>query len=325
MPTNPNARSKYWCFTLNNPEDIWKDCVQAKEFLERRLPCPIKYCTWQIERGEQTNTPHVQGYIELSRHLRLIQISRALVRAHLELRRGTAQQAIDYCNKAETRIHGPFYFGEKPVVKITLKKEMELIKEKIKAGVDLQTIAEDHFVLWCRYKNAINDYHAKQQPQRSEKSRLVICYGPTGSGKSHYCFTKHSGAYWKQRGDWWDNYDYNETVIIDDFYGWFKYDFLLRLTDRYPMQVPIKGSHQIFVAKTIIMTSNQLPHKWYPNIKDPSAFFRRIDSFIYFPDKDQPYEEMSIQEAGRKFNFPTNSEEFRARLEQTAFVFPSEC
>ena len=73
-----------------------------------------------------------------------------------------------------------------------------------------------------------------------------------------------------------------ETVIIDDFYGWMPFDTLLRLTDRYPMLVDIKGGAVQFTAKRIIITSNEVPDNWYPNVSCLphrwNALLRRITS-----------------------------------------------
>ena len=53
-------------------------------------------------------TPHVQGYIEFNCQLRLNAAKRLISqRAHLEVRRGSQQQAIAYCEKQETRLEGP--------------------------------------------------------------------------------------------------------------------------------------------------------------------------------------------------------------------------
>lgn len=86
-------------FTLNNPGD------QPLEF----DPNIVKYAVWQLEEGNNTGTPHYQGYVELVRKRalsRLHQLIPCLARAHIESRRGTAKQARDYCMKEDTRVAG---------------------------------------------------------------------------------------------------------------------------------------------------------------------------------------------------------------------------
>jgi len=309
MPRINQTRSKYWVMTINNPDEYYKYREEVKSHLDLHFPGVVDYFIWQIERGEN-GTEHVQGYIEFSRVLRRNQVIHGFNRAHLELRRGSRDQARDYCRKEDTRVCGPFEIGTFHSESLSVKKEMNLIKEKIKNGIKdglpakdiLRDVMENHFTLWCRYRNSITEFQSSLMAQRNFKTKLILCIGPTGTGKSRYCHDNYPDAYWKQRGDWWDNYDYNETVIVDDFYGWFKYDFLLRLTDRYPMQVPTKGSHQIFVAKTIIITSNQHPNLWYKNIPNLDAFYRRIDLYIFCPSLDVK-NSMSITEARLMFQF----------------------
>jgi len=92
------------------------------------------------------------------------------------------------------------------------------------------------------------------------------------------CRDSHSGT-------WWDGYEGQHTVIIDEFYSWLRYDFFLRLTDRYPLQVETKGGSVQFVSRRIVFTSNTQPTEWYPNIQDRAAFNRRIGAVFAFPDQ----------------------------------------
>jgi hypothetical protein len=68
--------------------------------------------------------------------------------------------------------------------------------------------------------------------------------------------------------------------VIDDFYGWLPWSFLLQLCDRYAMRVPTKGGHLPFLSKVIIFTSNVHPSEWYDYISKPhmklDALLRRI-------------------------------------------------
>ena len=92
--------SRRWCFTLNNPER--DDLV---------FPDNVRYAVWQRESGEQ-GTEHLQGYFELAKPQRLSWCKNVIPRAHFEIARGTRDQARDYCRKSDTRVAGPFEFGE---------------------------------------------------------------------------------------------------------------------------------------------------------------------------------------------------------------------
>jgi len=68
---------------------------------------------------------------------------------------------------------------------------------------------------------------------------------------------------------------------MDDFSGWIPFTALLRLADRYPYRVEVKGGVRNFVSHAIIITSNKRPEAWYDNEKHVmQALFRRITLFV---------------------------------------------
>jgi len=96
----PAAVSKNYVFTINNP-------TAPVPFSEPDMHCLV----YQLERGE-LGTPHYQGYVEFKRRVSLTTAQRLLgAAAHLERRRGTRRQAIDYSMKEDTRVEGPWTFG----------------------------------------------------------------------------------------------------------------------------------------------------------------------------------------------------------------------
>lgn len=103
------SRSRNYMFTINFGEG-------AEEF---QLTPDIdgwddwcKFAVWQIEVGAE-GTPHIQGYLELRNGMSMDSLhkKKGLERAALFERRGTAIQAIAYCEKEETRVDGPWRFG----------------------------------------------------------------------------------------------------------------------------------------------------------------------------------------------------------------------
>ena len=91
------------------------------------------------------------------------------------------------------------------------------------------------------------------------------------------------------KGKWWDGYEGQDVVVIDEFYGWFEWDYLLRLTDRYPLILEgkaISGGFQ-FTSKIIIFTSNKHWNNWYPNIQDRSPLERRFECIWFKHTMDE--------------------------------------
>ena len=82
-------RSRGWCFTLNNYS------VEEEETI-RNAPCA--YMLFERERGDE-GTPHLQGYVHFKNEKSLKQLKALMPRAHVEARKGTIQQAIEYCQK----------------------------------------------------------------------------------------------------------------------------------------------------------------------------------------------------------------------------------
>ena len=71
----------------------------------------IKYFVFQREKGHETGTEHIQMYLEFSMSKKFDTIKSYFPKAHIEARNGTKSQARDYCMKEDTRISGPYEYG----------------------------------------------------------------------------------------------------------------------------------------------------------------------------------------------------------------------
>lgn len=86
--------AKNWCFTLNNYTENEIMLIE-KSFEDGHF----KYVVYGKEIGE-LGTLHLQGYVQCKKKLRMAQLKQMIgSRVHLEVARGTAQQASDYCKK----------------------------------------------------------------------------------------------------------------------------------------------------------------------------------------------------------------------------------
>ncbi len=104
-----STQARSWCITVNNPTEdffIWNEDEDGGI-------SDLRYAIYQRERGE-SGTEHIQGYLEFNKPKRLTWLKGVpgLASAHCEPRRGTREQAADYCRKEETRISGPIEFGD---------------------------------------------------------------------------------------------------------------------------------------------------------------------------------------------------------------------
>lgn len=171
-----------------------------------------------------------------------------------------------------------------------MKGKKKYVGEAILTGKRKLTdlVNEDASLLYDieHWNRAINTYHFLSQPKRNHPMEVHIWWGDSGTGKSRQARETYPDAFWKNKGQWWDGYKNEETVIIDEFYGWLDYDFILRLCDRYPLTVPIKGGHAQFNSKRIIFTSNQRWEDWWTRPHDLEPFRRRITEVKHFTKED---------------------------------------
>lgn len=103
-PTTRNAQSRNWVFTINNPDPpVWEFLTHLETISRRGV--------YQLERGE-AGTEHIQGYVEFNGNKTLNGLKRLLNRVHWETRRGTRDQAYQYCRKEDTRVQPPHEWGD---------------------------------------------------------------------------------------------------------------------------------------------------------------------------------------------------------------------
>lgn len=278
-------KTRKWVFTINNFETT-----------NINFPDRIQYAVWQQERAS-TGQLHLQGCFVVDRKSSAMSLSAArklLLEAcansrpaHLEPMRGTVEEAADYCSKAETRVSGPFVFGSKPPG-AGARTDLEEVKALLDLPNGLELVKDSHFGLWCRYERAFRTYVAESFKHSYDAPQVTVVYGPTNTGKTHYCqlATASSKTYWKYIGKWWDRYEQQQHVVIDEFYGWLQYSVLLRILDKYPFSVETKGSSAPWNGKHIFITSNARPDDWYQyNERNMlfSALKRRVTKWVYIP------------------------------------------
>lgn len=198
---------------------------------------------------------------------------------HLEKCRDL-KASIAYCKK-EPRLGGPWSAGEEPAGQ-GKRMDLEAVKRKLDEGGTMLDVAEDHFGAFCRYERGFRSYKRMKTKARNHAMEVHVYWGAAGTGKSRKAMEENPGAYWKQRGEWWDGYDGQEVVVLDDFYGWLKWSTLLRVCDRYPLMVETKGGQAQFIAKKIIITSNKPWSEWYENMPHSEALERRLTTITHF-------------------------------------------
>nr|QGR26085.1 replication-associated protein [Gull circovirus] len=272
MAARRDSGARRWCFTLNNytPEE---------EATARNLTLEADKYAFAIigkEVGE-SGTPHLQGFLHFKQKQRLTALKKLFPRAHFEKARGSDQQNADYCGKDGeilTMIGTPS--DNKP-------SDLAGAVAAVKRGSQMSEIAREFSEVFVKYGRGLRDLRLLIGcPPRDFKTEVIVLIGPPGCGKSKLANEMEGSKFYKMKGDWWDGYDNQDIVIIDDFYGWLPYCECLRLCDRYPHRVPVKGAYVEFTSKKIVFTSNRHVDGWWKGEIEKSAFYRRINVYKFY-------------------------------------------
>lgn len=286
-----NKKARSLCWTLNNWVQTDIEILQAV-----CLNDPPKYLIYGFEIAPTTGTRHLQGYIawnnprSVSKFISLFHTKGV----HIEKTRGTPVQASDYCKYADyptNSIVNEFYqFGELPVQGDRVDWAIALNSLTDNEVVDVIDV-QPHLLPNIR---ALERYKTLKMKPIHRDVKVIVLYGDAGTGKTRYAYDKFSDIYSKPRGDWWDGYSGQKTVLLDDYYGYLPYCELLRVLDRYPYQVPVKGSYVYAQWDTVVITSNKPPNLWYSQGLTP-ALKRRLNEIYYvsFIDGETHYDLIS--------------------------------
>lgn len=298
------ARTRGWVFTLNNPTAEEISLIKAME---------CKHLVYGEEFGE-SGTPHLQGYVELKEKISAKRLNELMGnRCHFEHRRGTPEEARNYCLKGdqsheewkELGTNGPAY-GLNAVTfekgeLLCPGKRTDIINVRIAALT--QTMGEivsnpDYNYQDILIAKEVKKYCTKGRDWTTE---VVWIYGngSSGEGKSRYalelCKSKgYPDPHTKTAGGlWWDGYDGHEAVILDDFRdNWWPLSYNNNMLLARNFRVENKGGSTFFVPKLIVYTSLLPPEAHYRGVSsvgEPIVQLLRRITYTIEVTKDMTY------------------------------------
>jgi len=268
------AQQRHWLLTIND-SDSGESWTQPTE-----LPGGIAWLRGQKEIGSNTGRPHWQLFVSFKRAVRLAAIRKLFgTRVHAEPSRSEAAEA--YVFKDDTAIAGTrFELGSKPF-KRNDKTDWEGAKLAAKEG-RLDDCPPDVYIKYYRTLKTIAMDNMIRPTDMAACTGIWI-HGPPGTGKSHYARANYgTSLYLKAQNKWWDGYQGETNVLMDDLDTKVLGHYLKIWADRYAFMAECKGSSIQIRPKNIIITSNYTPEQLFDCPVLAEAIRRRF-YFIYLP------------------------------------------
>ncbi|GAI08280.1 unnamed protein product, partial [marine sediment metagenome] len=278
-PPSAPARGSYckhWCFTLNHASD--DEFAHLGSVCDTPATGICRYLVMGREVGEG-GTPHLQGYLEMTERKRIQWLKDNIsLRAHLEPRRGTREEARDYCMKDGDWIEVGFWREEER----GRRRDIEIMVEQASQGVSFYDAALEeptsaHFAF--AYTKLLEGRALAETPAH-RLVHVTVKIGPTGCGKTRAAFSCFPDLFLQDCSSgseiWWDGYSGQTRLILDDFAGCIPFRYLLRLLDVYPIRLKVKGAFTYGVWSEVIITTNVPILSWYPKEHDITPLCRRI-------------------------------------------------
>lgn len=331
---------------------------------------------YKFERGS-SGTIHIQGYFcaytkqgyATRTWAKICQLMGYNATAHIEKRRGSHDQAVDYIGKELTTLKpvttsmlhgkcidqwqnqdsgfipelawnqiapnkgaGPYYIGQNDLGNMQFfdsaaeafalvpsrvlnpqpgqRNDLAMVDALIRSDpkvVDYRSLIwehPEHAAMLSKHHSWAKELIAEKMLRNSASERpvdVIIMWGPPATGKTYYAERNadvltgidNARVYkWNPETGhkWFDNYNGQEVLLIDEFYGQTPIARMLNILDVYPMQLEVKGGMTHANWKQVIITSNSDPKEWYYNMvkqefsikpEQRRALFSRVRAIYY--------------------------------------------
>lgn len=264
------VRSRNWCVTHNNYAVADISRLQGLD--------DVRYSVIGKEVGE-SGTPHLQITLVYKNAKTFAAVKKQLSllgSPHIEPC-VDLPASILYCQKDGDFVES----GEKPDT-----SEEKGDKEKKRWAVALERAKEGRFeeidpqiqISQCRNLEWIHLRQLASEKLNDTEELHQWYYGPTGTGKSRRARTEHPDAYLKMCNKWWDHYQNEDVVLLEDFDK--KHDVLIHhlkiWADRYTFLGEIKGQTRKIRPRLLIVTSNYHPSEIWSDPADLEPILRRF-------------------------------------------------
>lgn len=280
------TQSRHWCFTSyvdGGDRDVWEYRANLMVGSEQ-----LNYLVCQGEICPETEREHVQGYLQVPKKCGMRKIKEILDdnSVHLEVRRGTHDEARGYCVKEDSRNWDVIEIGIADTAgkRHDLERTWKYIREH---GVAAALERDEYVGCTLRHLRALTSARAFTAHRNFVNMNVIVLHGPSGCGKTRTAFEladriepdKVPYVLFSHAPTWFDGYDGQKVLIVDEAdKELIPIRTMLRLLDGYPMMCPIKGGSVPKCFDTVILTANKPWERWYPGLSldEEDGLRRRI-------------------------------------------------
>lgn len=275
-----------WMLTISAEKHTRQDVEELLDILGAYI--------FQQEEGGKSDYPHFQAFLQLQTPVHMGTLKNKFKKAgfndaHIEMRKGTVQDCVDYCSKEETRVDGPWRGGE-----INLKdqqgsrSDLAELRRQIMDGASVsEVLLNDDACQAARYTRYLSELAtARDRVKYGRQLRDITVHylwGDPGVGKTKYIYDNNPIENIYRVTDYrhpWDEYEGQSILVLDEFDSQFSWDQLLVFLDRYPVMLPARYNNHVACFTTVWIISNEPLSKQYPERtgEKRNALLRRIST-----------------------------------------------
>jgi len=297
---NGPPRFRAMVFTMNN---YTKDLVTVVQ--EVIKSGAARYCIYG-EEVAKTGTPHLQGFIYWNDPKTLEAACKVIPKCAFKVsadnsRTGYAK-AIAYCRK-----DGKVWEAGKPPASQKTKGEAgALVYAEAYDQAVMGNLEHIDRVLLVRHYAAFKAIAKDYQKRPADLSSVcgIWIWGPAGVGKSRLARRLCDNKYYpKGLTKWWDGYQSEEVVVIDDISPFHRElgDVAKLWTDRFPFVGETKGSAMMIRPKYVVFTSQFEIEEIWNDFATVQALKRRV-TVVHIEDQDTNIDSITLETLQEKLN-----------------------
>lgn len=268
--------SRHWMGVVYNPMDASKhhgmggsdnfgELLNSK--LEPIIGTDVKYYCYGEELCPTSGTQHLQMYFIFREKQSLAALRKKFTNwlgfnctIAFSKADNNTEECRKYCLKdnKNTVECGDFPLGKGK------RSDLDAVIQTVKSGGNLTSVANLHPAAFIKCGQGIARWICQTSTPRDFKTEVFWIHGSTGTGKSRWVMNSvdREDLYLKSGSTkWWDNYAGQKNVLWDDFRPCKEvpFEFILRLLDRFPMTVEMKGGSVNFAPERIFITTPKNP------------------------------------------------------------------